>query len=142
MFVMLPKMTTQFYQLVHQLHCGIFRGSRWPNGLGIRVCLLRRRSWVRFMRRRIPQFFLSHYLLFNCNTLGWQTVRSVCLCIEQSIPSVFTCSCTGCMVPYTTQLHLYAEDMIQHQVIDLLFRFPCQVYRGVCNVPMTTQLYP
>ena len=71
---------------------------------------------------------------FNCNTLGWQTVRSVCLCIKQSITSVFTCSYTGCMDPYATQLYLYAEDMIKPQVIDLPFRFPYQVYCGVCNV--------
>ena len=28
-----------------------------------------------------------------------------------------------------------AGAMIKHQVIDLLFKCPCQVYCGVCNVP-------
>ena len=62
-------------------------------------------------------FFLKGYLLcrsrfmlckFNCNTLSWNSVPSfifntVSLWIKQSIPSGFTCSCWGCIVPFSTQ---------------------------------------
>ena len=37
------------------------------------------------------KLFLSHSLIY-----------SVSLCIEQLIPRVFICSCTGCMVPFPT----------------------------------------
>ena len=33
-------------------------------------------------------------------------IYSVSLCIEQSIPSVFTCFCTGCMVPFPSLIVL------------------------------------
>ena len=58
-------------------------GSWWPGGLGI--CLVRRGSWVQFLRQHIPQFFLSGCLLcgsrfalsrLGCNTLGWSPVPS------------------------------------------------------------------
>ena len=41
----------------------------------------------------------------------------------------------------SVQSYSLAGDMIKHQVIDLLFNCPCQVYYGVVMFPMTAQHY-
>ena len=43
---------------------------------------------------------------------------------------------------FCVQFYSYVGAMFMHQAIDLLFKCPCQVNCGVCNVPHDHQLYP
>ena len=84
---------------------------------------------------------------FNCNTLvGWKTVHfhihkmyyySVNHCIEQSISigfNMFLYRMHGSISYLIVLIRWEPGSMIKYRVIDLLFKCPCQVYCGVCNV--------
>ena len=100
-------------------------GSWWPSGQCTQKVV---GSWAESTIFFSAVAFAVRGVDLCCVRVGWKSVPSswysinlVSLCIEQLIPSVFTRSCTGCMVPFPTQFNKSTSISLIMNPINLFY---------------------